>query len=271
MFSLAALLAVMWILKRIPPRELQATDTGALEDSSSSSLGVPHENVDRNYVLAFLGPPQFVVAVLLLGATLAFSRGIEFRERVPVKEALDQFPLQIGEWSGILDTMDQSFVDRLDLSDYVIIDYRGSSGKEVNFYVAYYETQRKGESIHSPATCLPGSGWVYKEAGAAALSVTGYGDDTMKVNRAAMEKVGNRQLVYYWFLQRGRVLTNAYELKMFVFWDALTKHRTDGALVRVVTPIYGSEEIGDAEARLKGFLGEVVPVLDEFIPGEDAG
>ena len=74
----------------------------------------------------------------------------------------------------------------------------------------------------------------------------------MKVNRAVMEKMGYRQLVYYWFLQRGRVLTNAYELKWFVFWDALTKHRTDGALVRVITPVYEDEGLGEAEATVGG-------------------
>jgi EpsI family protein len=91
----------------------------------------------------------------------------------------------------------------------------------------------------------------------------------MKVNRALMEKGGSRQLVYYWFLQRGRVLTNAYELKWFVFWDALTKHRTDGALVRVITPVYENEEPEEAEARLKGFTQQVVPVLDGFVPGAE--
>lgn len=61
--------------------------------------------------------------------------------------------------------MEQKFVDELDLSDYVVIDYKDSVGRGVNFYVAYYESQRKGESIHSPVTCLPGSGWVFRQAG----------------------------------------------------------------------------------------------------------
>jgi EpsI family protein len=81
-----------------------------------------------------------------------------------------------------------------------------------------------------------------------------------------MEKNGVRQLSYYWFPQRGRILTNAYQLKLFNFWDALTKQRTDGALVRLITPVYENEEVADAEARLISFTKVIVPVLNEYLP-----
>ena len=90
----------------------------------------------------------------------------------------------------------------------------------------------------------------------------------MPVNRAVMQKGDYRQLVYYWFPQRGRVLTNAYELKLFAFWDALTKQRTDGALVRAITPVNPLEDIENAEGRLHSFLRQAVPVLRDYIPGK---
>ena len=160
--------------------------------------------------------------------------------------------------------MEKKFLDTLDLDDYVIIDYRNAEGQQINFYTAYYETQSKGESIHSPATCLPGSGWLFNEAGARILSFDGR---VMPVNRAFMQKGDFKQLSYYWFLQRGRVLTNAYQLKLFVFWDALTQQRTDGALVRVITPVYDNEKLEQAEERLQKFIAVLVPVLEKFIPG----
>ncbi len=88
----------------------------------------------------------------------------------------------------------------------------------------------------------------------------------MPVNRAFMQKSGSKQLTYYWFPQRGRVLTNAYQLKIYAFWDALIRQRTDGALVRVMTPVYESEGLEDAEQRLQKFTREIVPVLSEFLP-----
>ena len=88
----------------------------------------------------------------------------------------------------------------------------------------------------------------------------------MKVNRAFMTKPGAKELVYFWFPQRGRILTNAYQLKIYTFWDALTRQRTDGALVRIITLVYPDEKLEDAEARLQGFTREVLPILSEFIP-----
>ena len=218
---------------------------------------------------SFILQPQFIVAVVLLSATLALAQGIEFREKIPIKRSFDQFPLKVGEWTGTRHNMEEKFVRALNLSDYVIIGYTNRLGRHVNFYVAYYESQRKGESIHSPATCLPGSGWIFNEAGATSLPIPGYNGDFMQVNRAFMQKSDYKQLAYYWFPQRGRILTNAYQLKIFAFWDALTKQRTDGALVRAITPVYESEELRDAEIRLQGFTRAIVPVLEEYIPGRD--
>ena len=75
------------------------------------------------------------------------------------------------------------------------------------------------------------------------------------------------QLSYFWYAARGRVLNNAYQLKIYNFWDALTQQRTDGALVRLITPVYSHEEIADAETRLKKYVRDILPVLDELIPG----
>ena len=299
LFSLAILMMEMGVLKIIFPGGKTVHSSKELADSSEdpseikarafhpsktiltygaggASLAHSEGNTSQNRASGrkpgakrgFVGffEPHFIVAVILLGLTWALSSGIEFREKIPIKKSLTQFPMQMGEWTGNNQTMEQAFVDTLDLSDYTIVDYKNAQGKAVNFYVAYYESQRKGESIHTPATCLPGGGWIFKQAGAVTVPLPGHNQEFMRVNRAFMHKSGYRQLSYYWFPQRGRILTNAYQLKIFAFWDALTKHRTDGALVRLITPVYESEELEDADARLQGFTREVVPLLSEFIP-----
>lgn len=88
----------------------------------------------------------------------------------------------------------------------------------------------------------------------------------IKVNRAIMEKSGQRMISYFWFPARGRILTNAWELKFYTFWDSLTRQRTDGALVRLITPVLQGEQVEDAEKRLQDFTRHIVPVLNEFIP-----
>jgi len=262
MVSMGILLLEMWILKKVQGSKRQeAGRLGSWEAEKQASIQNSKFKIQNLF-----SPPQFIVAVVLLGATLALSQGVEFREKVPINKSFEYFPVNVGEWTGKRLSMEQKFIDTLDLSDYVTIDYKNKQGKSVNFYVAYYESQRKGESIHSPATCLPGSGWIFNQAGAVTIPVPADDGGFMKVNRAFMQKSGYKQLSYYWFPQRGRILTNAYQLKIFAFWDALTRQRTDGAMVRVITPVYGLEELEEAEKRLQGFTLEIVPVLGEFLP-----
>lgn len=210
-------------------------------------------------------PAQLALPVLLLLASLAASAGVDFRERVVPARSLGEFPLEVQGWKGSRTTMDQQYLDTLKLSDYSQVDYRDPQGKSVGFYTAYYASQAKGQSIHSPASCLPGSGWDFQDSGEIAFALCP-GAGTMRVNRAYMKKGGAKELTYYWFPQRGRVLTSLYQMKLYTFWDALTRHRTDGALVRVITPVYETERLSDAEARLQGFTREITPVLSQFIP-----
>lgn len=262
MLSLIVLTFEMWLLSKIKFKDKLSLKGNGLFD--------PEPNEETSEVAhgrSISSRAQFVVSIILIGATISLSQFIEFREEIPIPKPLSQFPLRLGLWNGAHVPMDQRFVDALDLSDYVVIDYKDPEGKSVNFYVAYYQSQRKGESIHTPATCLLGSGWTFGEQGATTVPTPRYLGDSIKVNRILMEKWDQRLLCYYWFLQRGRILTNVYQLKIFNFLEALTRQRTDGALVRLITPVYEIEGLHEADERLIKFTQKIMPVLTEFIPG----
>jgi EpsI family protein len=208
--------------------------------------------------------PVFVAAMIVLGATFALSHGVEFRNKVPIARPFSEFPMQVGEWRGTPEIMEQKFRNVLYFSDYIMADYVNAGGRAVSLYVAYYQDQRKGEAVHSPETCLPGGGWEFKEAGDTRISLGGAA--SMTVNRAFMEKDGSKQLTYYWFPKMGRVLTKLYQLKLYTFWDSLTRQRTDAALVRIITPVYPGETLEASEKRLQEFTREIVGVLGGFIP-----
>jgi exosortase D (VPLPA-CTERM-specific) len=263
------LLIEMKILEKLPPS--QSKTTSESKETNSTKLG---NNPGRYYKKVskhrMLLQPMFVIALIMLGATLAISHTVDFREKIPAKKNLNQFPLKVGEWNAVRrQPMAQKLIDRLDLSEYVITNYQNRSGKKINFYVAYYESQRKGESIHSPATCLPGSGWSFDQSGTVKITGVPGNNGTMEVNRAVMQLGRNRQITYYWFPVRGRILNNAYQLKIYNFWDALIRQRSDGALVRLITTVYEDETLADAEKRLQNFVRDVAPVLEEYIPGKE--
>ena len=252
MFSLGLLLAELMLWKRFSPSS--QPDQDRPEASPGLFAGTPPRF-----------PAQLLLPVLLLSATLAASTGIDFRQKVVPARSFGEFPLEVSGWKGNRTRMEQVYLDTLKLDDYSMVDYRDAQGKTVSFYAAYYGSQSKGQSIHSPSSCLPGSGWVFEESGNLAVPLGG-GGGSMRVNRAYMQKGGVKELTYYWFPQRGRILTSVYQLKLYAFWDALTRRRTDGALVRVITPVYGTERLSDAEVRLQAFTREITPVLARFIP-----
>ena len=92
-----------------------------------------------------------------------------------------------------------------------------------------------------------------------------FGDDELKIslpfNRVIIERDFKRELVYYWFVQRGRSVANEYWSKWLLFTDAFFKNRTDGALVRLTTPISAAEPERAADLRLQSFIRELEPRL----------
>jgi exosortase D (VPLPA-CTERM-specific) len=211
-------------------------------------------------------PAAYLAALTLLVVAAAGSTFLsERQERIPDRKSFVLFPDRIGEWAGQKQGMEQKYLRVLQLDDYILANYRGSDHKfPVNFYVAYYNSQRKGQSAHSPSSCIPGDGWKIDEFAPQTVSLGG-ATGSLAVNRAVISKGNSAQLVYYWFPQRGRQLTNEYLVKWFLFWDALTRNRTDGALVRLVTSVEG-RDFKSADARLTDFLMTVHPHLQDYVP-----
>ena len=160
------------------------------------------------------------------------------------------------------DVVDLYVVTRHDASEIKVALHRAP----VNLYVAWYDSQQSGRSAHSPSTCLPGGGWEMKEFGQVDVPGVAVEGRQLRVNRALIAMGPNRQLVYYWFQQRGRVLTNEYLVKWYLFWDALTRRRTDGALVRLTAPLVEGQDVTEADRELADFARETAPRLRAYIP-----
>jgi exosortase D (VPLPA-CTERM-specific) len=212
-------------------------------------------------------PHSFVVAVILLivfGATAALlPRQAEIH---PQRVAFAEFPMSIGEWRGHRESLDGIYTDALQLDDYVLADYANAGGGDANLYIAWYNSQRKGGAVHSPRSCLPGGGWQMREFAQRTLTSVVVNGRPLRVNRTLIELGNQRQLVYYWFQQRGRVIANEFAVKWYLFWDALTEHRTDGALVRVITPLPPTGSVEDADRRLTDLVSRIVPDLPRYVP-----
>lgn len=225
---------------------------------------------------AFGGRPvnaTLAAAALLVVFGAAFAAALEQRaELVPQRASLATFPLVIGPWLGTEQAVDPRELEALAADDTLLATYRSPKETgEVSLWLAYYASQRGGRSVHSPRTCLPGGGWRMDSLEAVQLEGLRADERPLPVNRSVISLEDRRQLVYYWFAQRGRLLTNEYLVKWYIFWDALTRNRTDGALVRLVTTVDPTPSgMAEADARLQRFVRDLDPKLNYFLPQWDA-
>jgi exosortase D (VPLPA-CTERM-specific) len=203
-----------------------------------------------------------------VGLTLVVAvAGMLTPERVdaaPDRRDFTRLSMVEGAWTGRRDRLASVYLDALKLDDYVLADFSSSGRPPVNLYVAFYSSQRKGESAHSPRSCIPGGGWRISSLAARELEVGGQG--RIAVNRVVIERGDVKQVVYYWFDQRGRVLTNEYLVKWYIFWDSLTRNRTDGAMLRLTSPVFAGQSEADADRALEDFARQLVPALRPYIP-----
>ncbi len=209
-----------------------------------------------------------ILCVLAVPASMTL---VTSEEIVPKRELFSQFPLIKGNWVGQGDIIEERVLDKLLLSDYILADYhRSGDVMPINLYVAYYGSQRTGAAIHSPRSCIPGGGWEITDLKQIEVS-NALGMEGLFVNRTIIQLGDQRQLVYYWFQQRGRTFTSEYMAKWYLFQDGITMARSDGALVRLITPIPPNGDEAAADERLQEFLREFHPELARFIPGGNVG
>jgi EpsI family protein len=76
----------------------------------------------------------------------------------------------------------------------------------------------------------------------------------------------SRQYVLYWYQAHGRSVASEYWAKFYLVDDAIRMNRTDGALVRVITPLAPNEDLAKARERVVGFTAQLAPQLHRFIP-----
>ncbi len=220
-----------------------------------------------------------VIALLIATAFLLHSRGDS--DKVPYSEPLSAMPKTIGPWTSQDVPMEADILAILGKGDFLNRIYSGprslmqnvsistpsspsNQQAPVSLFIGYFPTQRTGQSIHSPQHCLPGAGWTFESA-----KYTDFTADDKKVFRVGEYVISDgttRQFVLYWYEAHGRSIASEYTAKLYMIADAIRLNRTDGAIVRVISPVLPAETVADARERVVRFTGEMAPFLPRFIP-----
>jgi len=209
---------------------------------------------------------RFAVAVVILLAATIFLHATGHYEALPPRLPLPSFPSHLLNWEGQDQAIPADSLAVLGPGDFLLREYQETSSVKpgVALFLAFFPSQRSGDAIHSPKNCLPGSGWYPLEASRINLSLPGHAP--FPVNRYLIAKGTDRQLVLYWYWAHDRGVASEYWAKFYLVADSVRLHRSDGALVRVTTPLAQDEKPDEAQARLLSFTAGFFPLLDQYIP-----
>lgn len=209
---------------------------------------------------------RFALATVLIGLTAILLQARGRSEIVPKSRPLSAFPAQLGNWDSTPIALDKDTLEVLGAGDFLERIYQDPAGKlpEVDLFLAYFASQRAGDTIHSPQHCLPGAGWNPEEKDRITLALPGHAP--FPANRYVISKAESRRLVLYWYWAHDRGVASEYWAKFYLVKDAIRMNRSDGALVRITISMLPGETPDAAEQRALPFASRVVPLLDDYIP-----
>lgn len=208
---------------------------------------------------------QFWTICLLLAVTAIFLHLRGISEQPIGRAPLSDFPKQIGESTGVDQEIDSETLEVLGAGDVLSRIYtQDKMAAPISLFIGYFPSQRTGTTIHSPKNCLPGNGWTFESSSVVALQDAG--GKQRKVGEYIIANGDNRQFVIYWYQAHGRTVSNEYMAKLYLVTDAIRTNRTDGALVRVITPVESTADVSTARDRAERFAVQLFPALPRFIP-----
>ena len=208
---------------------------------------------------------RFVLAFALIAGTGILLRARGGSEIIAPREPLSSFPKSLQGWNSTDLPLDQDVRDRLGPGDFLIRRYLDAAQtRNVDLYIAYFPSQRAGDTIHSPKNCLPGAGWAPIQADRITIDVPGHAP--FSVNRYVIAQGEQRQLVLYWYWAHGRAVAGEYAAKFYLVTDSIKMHRSDGSLVRLSTQLSRGQDLESAQKLLLSFAGDIVPLIDTYVP-----
>ena len=208
---------------------------------------------------------RFAVAAVLLAATALVLEARNSTEIIPERPPLSSFPRTLDGWNSNDLQITPDVLEVLGPGDFLLRTYRDPNGKgDLFLFIAYFPSQRAGDTIHSPKNCLPGAGWAPVQADRVTLDAAGHAP--FQANRYLIAKGDGRQLVLYWYWAHNRAVASEFAAKFYLVTDSIRMHRTDGSLIRLSMPLAPGQSVASAEQNLFAWAGKIVPLLNTYVP-----
>jgi EpsI family protein len=200
-----------------------------------------------------------IVSIIIL-LFAAYLNAFPLQQVVPLRKAFDDFPLNWNGWQGKVIYFDEAIMDKLNVSEYIMRQYRRGTDK-IDIYVGYYKSQKKDAQIHSPKQCLPGGGWLKLSERTRALDIDG---ENISFVEAVYQKGTDKEIFLYWYKMKDKYITNEYVLKYYMVLNSLKYRRNDAAFIRFSTPV--DKTIDDSLIVIESAVSDFVPMFSQYLP-----
>jgi EpsI family protein len=198
--------------------------------------------------------------LVLLQAGLYYSASSG--DSLPLPVPLAGFPQVLGAFHGTKDGAVEPETVAILRADDLLVRWYSSDLGSASLFMAYFNTQRSGQSPHSPKNCLPGEGFQPSENGTVDVQA---GGETLRINRYLVSRGDETTLVMYWYQSSKRVIADEFAAKFYLVADSIATHRSNTSLVRVMVPVVpGHTDAADRTAI--AFVKELYPAIRDFMP-----
>ena len=215
-----------------------------------------------------LSNKRLVTVLLLFALTFVGLHLTNSVKEIPIKQSLSGFPTTIMDWRVVRkSTFEAPVIALLGVTDYISYDYANENRQLLNFYISYFNAVGVTGEYHSPQNCLPGGGWNLVSVEDVTLPPTNAFPKPTRIRKAIVQKAADRQIVLYWYQNRGRIISSEYWEKIYLVLDAIFKQRRDGSFIRImgVVPKGVSQELFTRE--MLSFAQNTMQIATEFLPG----
>jgi EpsI family protein len=186
-------------------------------------------------------------------------------ESTPLPVPLKAFPSRLGDWNMQReDPVDDDTLAVLKADDTLLRDYGGPQGS-ASLFIAYFKTQRNGQSPHSPKNCLPGAGFQPVEGESGRIDVP-VESGSININKYVVTYGDDESVVMYWYQSQGRVIADEFAARFYLIADSIRRHRSDGSLVRVVVSAGNGVSRERATRTAIDFVQAAYPVVNSWLP-----
>ena len=244
------LFVVNWAVCKLPSRSQTR-----LHERWKAVSCAPHDtdNTNRDWVR------PFALAVSLLMGFGVYLNFFAAPQPIPPKRTLAEFPYFIGAWQGQESSLfrGENFCPGLDAE--INRTYRTASGREVHFFVGYFESQFRGKSLvsHRDRPLQNGVRVIASELGTPA---------PQWVNQSTLSLGENRYSTLFWYRTNSGVLTGRSQVRLNAIFDAVVHRRNNGALILLAAPLVDQHMEALASKDLLGFAQALAPILGDFLP-----